>query len=402
MKSTSKFICMLILFTTVISCKTETNKTDYLNKVLNNLEKIESAVYHENREVWQPGDTTVTSAYCRFVKEYDNPSDTTIGASFVSFKCEDTTILEFAYDGKVRALVDHEDKVITIDNFTTRSLPFRPVSPPFFNRTKNIIQYALTTEDSITVDLIDNADHYHFKLTINEDRQVEFFGKACHMPENPYAFGETTSIYEIWINKKDNLPYKVRREMPHETTSTTCSNVEFNKLSIDDFSIYEYFPADYDIKKYGESSGKRKESDLVGKKAPDWVLNDKNEQSVSLSSFKGKVLLIQFTGIGCGPCHASIPTLKTIKEKYDPEKFELVAIETWTRKPHSLQVYSNKNDLNYNLLSATDEVIKDYQTGGAAPVYFILDKQQIVQKVTSGYGKTTTENELMDAIDKLL
>ena len=402
MKTTFKLSCLLLLFAVLIGCNTSVNTNDYLKKVLNNLEKIESATYHEYMESWQPGDTIAITARCIFVKEYDNLSDTTIGASFVSFDCEDTTKLLWGYDGKVRVSIYDDKKRVVVDDFTARSFPFRLVGPPFFNYVKNIISYALNTEDSVNVDLIDNNDHYYFKLTINEDRQVEFFGKAYHMPVNPYNFGETTSIYELWISKTDDLPYKVRREMSNNISASTCSKVEFNKLSINDFNIYEYFPADYEIEEYRYGNRERKESDLVGKKAPDWVLNDKDEQSVSLSDFKGKVLLIQITGIGCGPCHASIPALNRIKEKYSSDEFELLAIETWVRKPHSLQVYSNKNNVNYNMLSGTDEVVKDYKTGGAAPVIFILDKQQIVRKVINGYSEKTTENEIIDAINECL
>lgn len=75
----------------------------------------------------------------------------------------------------------------------------------------SIINYALTTKDSIQTELTDLEEEYYFKLTINEDKQVEFFGQAYYMPDNPYDWGETTSIYELWISKSDNLPYKYRR-----------------------------------------------------------------------------------------------------------------------------------------------------------------------------------------------
>ena len=308
---------------------------------------------------------------------------------------------QWGYDGKIRAVTYPEKKVIVVDNFTARPLPFRPLTPPFFNYTKNIIQYALTTKDSITLDLVEFKEYYYFKLVINEDKQVEFFGKAYYMPENPYISG-TTSIYELWISKLNNLPYKYRREMSNNISVQTISNVELNKLSIADFNIYDYFPADYKIQKYGENDGENKELSLTGKKAPVWILDDKDEQRVSLSEFKGRILLLQLTGIGCGPCQASIPFLKEIKEKYNEDKFELIAIETWKRKSHSLQYYSEKNGLSYNLLSGTDDVVKDYQTGGLVPVFFILDREQIIRKVFKGYDGERTKKEIIEAINELL
>lgn len=395
-----KSIFILILFNIGISCNTNSS-IDYLKKVLENLEKIESAAYLNQVESWIPGDTIPQGVNCRFEQEFNNAADTTIGASYVSFDCDEPTKLDFAYDGKIRAITYHELKEIVVDDFTARPLPFRPISPPFFNYVKNIIKYALTTKDSITFELKEFKEYFYFKLVIHEDKNVEFFGKAYYIPENLHTT-ETTSIYELWINKSNNLPYKSRREMSHDISVNTISNVELNRLSISDFNIYEYFPVDYKIKNYGKNNREHKEFNLIGKKAPVWILKDKNEQSVSISDFKGKILLLQLTGIGCGACYESIPFLKEIKEKYSEEKFELVAIETWVRKPYFLQNYSNRNELNYNLLCGTEEIVKDYQTGGVVPVFFILDREQIIRKVFHGYSVDSIRKEIIDAINELL
>lgn len=53
---------------------------------------------------------------------------------------------------------------------------------------------------------------------------------------------------------------------------------------------------------------------MTGKKAPDWTLTDMKGQKVSLSGIKSKVILLQFTGIGCGPCKISIPFLNRLKK----------------------------------------------------------------------------------------
>ena len=397
---TVKLIYLLLLLSIGISCNTN-NSINYLKRVLSNLERIESATYSVQSEAWYPGDTLPYSVNCKFVHEYNNPMDSTIGASDICFDCDVTTKLKSGYDGKIKASINHDEKVIVLDDFSTRPLPFRTYSPPFFNYTKNIIQYALTTKDSISFDLKEFEEYYYFKLIINENKQVEFFGKAYHMPESPYI-SETTSIYEIWISKSNNLPYKLRREMSHQTSVKTISNIELNKLSITDFNIYDYFPIDYEIKEYKLNSIENKKLNLIGRKAPAWILNNKDEQSVSLSDFEGKILLLQLTGIGCGPCQVSIPFLKEIKEKYSGDSFELIAIETWKRKLHSLQYYSDKNELNYSLLIGTDDIVKDYQTGGLVPVFFILDREQIIRKVFRGYDEETAKKEIINAINELM
>ena len=380
--------------------KNDVDMRTYLKKVLSNLDKVESASYHEQSQSWQPGDTTAITNSFRFIKEYTNPSDSTIGASYVALNAKDTTRFEFGYDGKVKMISFHEHKGIMIDDFTTRKLPFRLVGPPFFCYSRNIIGYALSTGDSITTEWKDLGEAYYFKLVIHEDRQVEFFGKAYYIPKPPFDLGDPTSIYELWINKSDDLPYKVRREMSHQISANICSDIVLNQLSIADFNLYDYLPQDYEIRKYGEKGKTTQLSarELIGKKAPDWMLKDMYENPVSLSNLKSKVLLVNLTGIGCGACHASIPFLNGLKEKFNADEFEVVSIETWGRKPHSLWTYADKNQINYRFLCGDEGIVKSYRTYGAAPFFFILDQDRVVRKVI----QEKTDKEITDAIKALL
>ena len=85
------------------------------------------------------------------MKEFDDPADSTIGASFVNLGTDDGKEFQFGYNGEVRVLVNHAVKEIKIDNFTTRPLPFRPLTPPFFNFCAKYCQCLRfkTEEDSI-------------------------------------------------------------------------------------------------------------------------------------------------------------------------------------------------------------------------------------------------------------
>ena len=398
----NKLIYIFPLLLIINTIHAQEGKKEYLQKVLANLEKIESASYTSFNESWQPGDTVPIFTYSDYTNEYNNPNDSTIGASYASFKTKDMDKMTFCYDGHKRVLVYDEDKAIVEDNFTARPLPFRPLTGPFYNYTKNIIKYALQTKDNITIDLQDKDNDYFFRLVIEEETQVEFFGKAHHMPKPPF-YVEPTSIYEIWIHKSDNLPYKARREMSHDISVKTITSVEFNQLSINDFSVSDYYPKGYTVEPYSYGNKAATSApELTGKQAPEWTLNDSNGNPVSLANLKSKVLLINFTGIGCGACQAAVPFLKELKGKFNNEDFNLIAIEGWSRKEHAIQVYANNKKLNYTILNASDQVIKDYQTGNAAPFFFILDKHHIIRKVIRGYGNEKTNKEIIDAITELL
>jgi len=399
MKIIQNFLFLFLFSFVIICCKGNELPKDYLKKVLSNLEKIESATYYAYMENWQPGDTAPLGVYNRFYKEYNNPMDSTIGASYVYFNADDTMLAESCYNGKISAYLLNDRKETVINNFESNPFPFRPLSPPFFNYTKSIVKYILETNDSITLLSKDIGDSYYFKLTINEDNQVEFFGKAYYWPDKQK---DNTSRYELWISKSNDLPYKYRREMSQQTIVDSCSKVEINTLSIKDFNIYDYFPGDYTIKKSGEKSNMAS-PDLTGKIAPDWILTDGNGQTVSLADFKSKVLIINLTGIGCGACQASIPFLTGLRNEYSTEDVDIVAVECWKRPLHSIQNYVNKNSLNYKMLSANEDFTKNYQANdGAVPVFLILDMQRVVRKIIRGYGTESTDKEIINDIDLYL
>lgn len=396
-----KIAFLLTVLMAFNACSKPKNTRDYLRKVLNNLQKIESATYNTTKEGWASGDTAASVRMNEFIKEYDNPLDSTIGAGFVSLLQNDTGRMTFCYDGKMRALVYEDEKSIVIDRFSETTRPYRPLSPPFFNYTKNILQYALGTKDSITIKIEELKESVCFCLTIFEDKQVEFFGKACYMDKNPYDYGETTSKYEIWINKSTDLPFKVRREMSHDISVQTVSNVNFNKIKLQDFNASDYFRSDYTLHNYGEEQQNRSTNYLVGKKAPVWNLKNVNDESLSLNELKSKVVIIQFTSVSCGPCRASIPFIRELATAYKKSDFDFVAVECTSKSLNALKQYHNKNAINYNFLQSNKDVRADYAIR-SFPVFFVLDKNRVVRKVINGYGKGSTDKEITDAIDELI
>lgn len=392
-------ILALFLSVTLISrCKVETNKNDYLKKVLANLEKIKSATYSSTLISSAPGDTLEFKTFKRHYKEYINPSDTSIGSSFEWTQHDNNFKIDCLYDGKANVYLDWNEKNVEIDSFKTSTLPFRPITPPFFNFTKSIIKYALETKDSISTELKDFGDSIKFSLFV-PNKIILFYGKPFVYDDPYFSSKEKFSRYDIWINKSNDLPFKFKSKMSFSTYWQICDNVKFNKDNLGEIVVSKYFQKDFPIIVRGKQ--KTKKIDLTGKVATGWSLQNINNETISLKDLKSKVLMIQFTGIGCGPCHASIPFLKQLVTDYKDKSFELVSIETWSDNITGIKRYCNNNGLNYMFLMSTKDVTKSYQIQ-SVPSFYILDKNRVIRKIINGYSEKTTDKEIKDAINKLI
>ncbi len=374
------------------------DEKNLLQEWINNVDGIHSATYFSTRLGFAPGDSIPSIVNERFVRMLSNPNDLFLKSSFVCFDKDDTTKANYYYDGDIRVRINHQDKTFEMDDFKNNPLPFRAIDPPFFIKAKAILSFCIQENENKSVVIEDHGDSLLLKLIVF-DKIVEFIGSYVDIRNGEEYLPPICSKYEIWFHKTDNLPYCIKRDMPHDVSLEYCRNIKTNGFESLDFDIQKYLSNGFN-----ELEKKPKIDnvpDLLNCPAPDWALEDIEGHSYSLADFKSKVLLIQFSSISCGPCQQSVGFMKQLSIEYDDEDFELVAFESWNPNPAALRSYVTRNQIGYKFLISSTSITNAYQIQ-AVPVFFVLDENRIVRKIIRGYSKGNTDKEIRSSINALL
>ena len=136
-------------------------------------------------------------------------------------------------------------------------------------------------------------------------------------------------------------------------------------------------------------------------KAPDFTLTSVSGEDVSLSDFKGKVVVIDFWATWCPPCRKGIPDLISLQKEYK-DKVAVIGISLDRENTKAgVPDFVNKMGINYPVVYFNDKVIIDFGGVSAIPTTFIIDqKGNIVKKIIGLYPKSEYEQKIKELIKK--
>jgi len=145
-----------------------------------------------------------------------------------------------------------------------------------------------------------------------------------------------------------------------------------------------------------EHPGEPEDAEATGKPARlDFTLKDMNGVDVSLESFKGKVILLNFWATWCGPCRAEIPSLVELQQQYADDLVVLgLSVDDTAEK---LLPYAAEFKMNYPVLvgNGREDVQEAFGPLYGIPVTVIIGRDGRIAKKHSGIAsKEQFEREI--------
>ncbi len=120
----------------------------------------------------------------------------------------------------------------------------------------------------------------------------------------------------------------------------------------------------------------------VGLPAPDFTFPGINGKMVSLSDYRGKVVLVNIWATWCPPCVDEMPSMEKLYQKLKGENFEILAVSIDSLGLKAVVPFMKKHKLTFPaLIDSTGTIGIAYGNTGI-PASFIIDKDGIlVQKI---------------------
>jgi thiol-disulfide isomerase/thioredoxin len=141
----------------------------------------------------------------------------------------------------------------------------------------------------------------------------------------------------------------------------------------------------------------------VANEAADFSVRDLNNRPVSLTEYKGKVIVMSFWATWCGPCKEEMPHLEKMYKAYQDQGLVVLSISADDARAMS-QVKGYIRSKGYTFpvwLDPTSTAVGLYNPGKTLPYTVVIDRNFQIAHQHTGYTPGD-EVELEARVKKLL
>lgn len=166
-----------------------------------------------------------------------------------------------------------------------------------------------------------------------------------------------------------------------------------------EFSLRTDYPIDKQEDVVIKEQNKQENVSLeIGRKAPDFVLQDIYGKKITLSQFAGnKPVILNFWATWCPPCKQEMPLLQKYYDKHK-DGIEIIAVNM-QEDPTLVKDWIKDFEITYTILLDPAEKVKQLYNIYAKPTTYFIDKKGIIRAKKLGQ---LSEDELSPYIKEIL
>jgi thiol-disulfide isomerase/thioredoxin len=137
-----------------------------------------------------------------------------------------------------------------------------------------------------------------------------------------------------------------------------------------------------------------------GTPAPDFTLETLDGKTVSLSSLRGKAVLVNFWATWCGPCKIETPWLVELQNQYGAQGLQVVGVAMDDSGKDEIARFAKDMGMNYPVLLGKEAVGDAYGGVPALPESFFIGRDgKIVDKIIGLEGRSQIEDAVKKALN---
>ncbi len=130
----------------------------------------------------------------------------------------------------------------------------------------------------------------------------------------------------------------------------------------------------------------------IGSHAPDFTLQNINGETVTLSDFRDKIVMVNFWNHLCHSCTGEIPHIQAVFNTWSDDDLVILAVHIKSRDIIVQNFVKNRGITFPVLLDTEKKVYNRYQVHGY-PVTFFIDGKGIIRHITQGAFESQSEIE---------
>lgn len=199
----------------------------------------------------------------------------------------------------------------------------------------------LDYDSDIWQKVIASGSNAYFK---HEERTLEAYRKWLHQLKGKLTHPESKSEVLLWLARHYNGE--------GETEKTIALARELIEINANNFYVQQALGFQQEAEHLGVST-----------QAPDFTASTIDGKEISLSDFRGNVVLLEFWATWCGPCLPEIPHLKKLHSTYSDQDLNIIGISL-DRDSTKLEAFIQEKNMGWNQIYQSkrweDEIPKMY------------------------------------------